>query len=128
MCICIKSDRDIIRLANEFCYCRNDYNIDYIYKSPGYRTYINLGRIKSVLLLEIIIRRERFQLEWNMTIGAFFEIMKKYGFTVRMSGRVTHLEYPEYFEIKDENILLGRLFDVAIGNTRDFIGRKYGLK
>ena len=130
MNINIDSDDDIVSFAENFGVCTMS-RLEYIYKSAGYRSHINLGRFENNLFLEIDIYNNRFQWDWLLQEEIFEEVMREFEF--KPSNIYSHSEtiiftYPDDISIVKENKLIETFFRLVVGDIHHFMSHKYGLK
>lgn len=130
MFIIINSDRDIDRFMKTYIIDNVKHQLDYFYKAPGWRSYINLGEFEGKLFLEIIVdRKKNFQLEWNHSTDIFVKEIEGFGFTEDLSPHVDRktkfFRYPENFTKEKENRLIEILLNLSLNIN---IGKIYGLR
>lgn len=133
MLIHINSDRDIKDFMAEHITAIM-HKLDYIYKTPAYRSYINLGSFEGELFLEIILTSamySKFQLKWIFPTDTYVKELEKFGFvdkyTLQGYTTYTYLKSPSGFTFQQENSLLEILFGL-LPNMPEYIKRKYGLR
>jgi len=130
MNIHINKNDDIISFYKSFG-IEIAHKLEYIYTSSGFRTYINLGKFGNDLFLEIDIFRTKFQFDWFLQKEIFEEVLREFGFKpsgIYFNSEITNFVYPDDISIVKENRLIETLFKLVVGDTRNFMSHKYGLR
>lgn len=133
MIVHINSTSDISDFMENFVTDTTMQDLKYIYKLPGYRSYIHLGEFKDIIFLEILINRTiRFQMEWVYPIDLFVDKANEFGFISSFTvgdSPTTYLRFPPDFNIQEENLFIEELLNFVIRKrNNEYMKYKYGLR